>query len=76
MRTHRFEFKKTKRVKVVTHTQAISIDLTKEEAAEVLHRILDGSAPEEDSYGTPEEALDEMIHNLVCKLREFVNDPS
>lgn len=73
MRTHRFEFKKTKKVKVVTHTQAISIDLTKPEA-QLLMEILDDVPTSTSVDGEDPEG--EAMHELYEKLVEFVNDPS
>lgn len=72
MRAKTFTFKKTKRIKVETTFKAISIDLTVSDAEEVLHRLRLASRPEEESGGTPEEAADEMIAELMKKLEDFV----
>ncbi len=73
MRTHLFTFTKTERVKVTSETEAISIDLTRAEAAESLFRLNDASSEQEDSGGTPEEALAEMVYELTEKLQSFVD---
>lgn len=72
MRARTFTFKKTKRIKVETTFRGISIDLTVGDAEEVLHRLREASRPEEPSGGTPEEAADEMIAELMRKLEDFV----
>ena len=76
MRTNRFTFKKTQRVKTVTVVPAISIDLTKEEAAEILLRINEGSGPDEDcdepKSDDKQGILDCMVYDLCANLRAFI----
>lgn len=70
MRTHRFTFTKTK----TTKHKAISVDLTKQEAVELLFRLESASGPEEPSNETPEEAVDEAMYELCEQLKAFVGN--
>lgn len=72
MRTHLFTFTKTKRVKVVTETPAISIDLTKEEADE-LRQYLELGYDVADNTATPVEVA---MGDLLVRLQEFTGNRS
>jgi general stress protein 26 len=69
MRTHLFTFKKTKRVKTVTEYPAISVDLTKDEAKELMEIIARATVESEEPGTLAEEAMAALYDALEAFVK-------